>query len=299
MAHSKKSTRAKSTRTKSSTSEADFLYNLSAHLEDMDLQSDFPSLPKAGSPEVKPPLRSPLPTHPVQEATHDQQLLLVQLQKEKLQLELEVLRLRQSTTISTTDTSVQGQQAAPQRKKRTIDWPHEFSPGMSITSDYDKLELSEFVAGFLTMIKPYQESERLVMLQLLGLLMTKATSYSWSSVRSFYAHLSKQVELFRLEWSSATEIAEKAATFFKHSDLRVAQTRATTQFSSQQGATGSPTRAQRSEAEKSCRTWNHTGSCTCDKTNSEVYSSNHTCRVCNRNHPMLHCPKRKTTIPQQ
>lgn len=82
------------------------------------------------------------------------------------------------------------------RKKRTIDCPHEFCSGAP-TLELDKLELTDFVSGFLAMIKPYARKE--VMLQLLELLMLKASSYTWKSVRSFYAHLAKQVELCRLE----------------------------------------------------------------------------------------------------
>ena len=54
--------------------------------------------------------------------------------------------------------------------------------------------------------------------------MIKGSSYSWSSVRSFHAHIAKQVELYRLEWSDTAEIRNRANTFFKHSDLRTAPT---------------------------------------------------------------------------
>ena len=59
-----------------------------------------------------------------------------------------------------------------------------------------------------------------VMLQHLELLMLKASSYTWKSVRSFYAHIAKQVELCRLEFNYATKIRDGATIFFKHSDLR-------------------------------------------------------------------------------
>ena len=57
------------------------------------------------------------------------------------------------------------------------------------------------------------------MLDYLELLMLKASSYSWSSVRSFHSHITRQIELWRLEWPSSNEIRDKAVTFFKHSDL--------------------------------------------------------------------------------
>jgi len=65
------------------------------------------------------------------------------------------------------------------------------------------------------MIKSYDPPLESAMLDLLELLMAKASSYSWSSVRSFHG----QVELWRLEWTSLSEIRAKATTYFKHSDL--------------------------------------------------------------------------------
>ena len=104
-------------------------------------------------------------------------------------------------------------------RRLTLDWPHEFCPGAP-TSDFEKLELVDFVAGFLNMIKPYEATRKEVMLQLLELLMLKASSYTWKSVRGFYAHIAKQVELCRLEFNDATQIRDAATIFFKHSDLR-------------------------------------------------------------------------------
>ena len=75
------------------------------------------------------------------------------------------------------------------------------------------------------MIKSYDTPLKSAMLELLELLMAKASSYSWSSVRSFHGHIARQVELWRLEWTSLSEIREKAYTHFKHSDLRSSQLR--------------------------------------------------------------------------
>ena len=58
------------------------------------------------------------------------------------------------------------------------------------------------------------------MLAILEVLMAKAISYTWASVRGFYFYLARQVELRRLDWERITEIRDMAATFFKHSDLR-------------------------------------------------------------------------------
>ena len=62
-------------------------------------------------------------------------------------------------------------------KKITVDWPHKFAPGTCNFSsdDYDKLELPNFIGGFLVMmIKSYDTPLKSVMLELLELLMTKA-----------------------------------------------------------------------------------------------------------------------------
>ena len=52
------------------------------------------------------------------------------------------------------------------------------------------------------MIKSYDAPLESAMLELLELLMAKASSYSWSSVRSFHGYIAEQVELWRLEWTS-------------------------------------------------------------------------------------------------
>ena len=153
-----------------------------------------------------------------------QRISLVQAEREKLALELELLRLKREQPPPATPPSDQGSIAPPSttRKKRTVDWPQDFTPGTSTNLDYDKLELAEFVAGYLAMIKTYDPVATKLMLCHLELLMIKGISYTWSSVRLFHAHIAKQVELYRLEWSNTSEIRDRANTFFKHSDLRQA-----------------------------------------------------------------------------
>ena len=97
-----------------------------------------------------------------------------------------------------------------QRPKRLIDWSHNFVP--SVQGKYDKLNLSEFVAGFLVMIKTYVVQLKVVFLAHLELLMIKA--YSWSSVRAFHKFVAKQVEQRCLEWQDSKAINDQAATFF-------------------------------------------------------------------------------------
>ena len=68
------------------------------------------------------------------------------------------------------------------KEKRHVDWPQDFSPGMSTNVKYDKLDLAEFVAGYLSMMKTYDPEATKFMLSHLELLMIKGTSYSWSSL---------------------------------------------------------------------------------------------------------------------
>ena len=120
------------------------------------------------------------------------ELQLAQLQRDKLALELEVLKLRAAAVETKVADGAETSKPGTARKKRTIDWPHEFCSGAP-TLDFEKLELADFVAGFLTMIKPYETPRKEVMLQLLKLIMLKASSYTWKSVRGFYSHIAKQV----------------------------------------------------------------------------------------------------------
>ena len=80
----------------------------------------------------------------------------------------------------------------PRRNKFNIDWPQDFVP--SIQGKYDKIELPEFVSGFLIMIKSYDTASKDAMLAHLELLTIKAISYSWVSVRAFHKFIAKQVE---------------------------------------------------------------------------------------------------------
>ena len=119
----------------------------------------------------------------------DQQLQLIQLQKEKLELELKVLSISRQerpseNTLADLHTHDMVETVESRRNKRTIDWPQDFVP--SIQGDYDKLELPEFVSGFLIMIKSYDSLVKDAMLAHLELLTIKAISYSWVSIRAFH-----------------------------------------------------------------------------------------------------------------
>ena len=193
--------------------------------------------------------------------------------------------------------------ATSQPRKRSKDWPHDFVP--SIQGECDKLNLSEFVSGFLIMIKTYDAKLKEAFLAHLTLLMIKAISYSWSSVRTFHKFVAKQVEQRRLEWHDAKAIDDQAATFFRHSDLRSSSPYENSHNNSWPSSSITPLNNQQAVKPgtgsnvKVCKSWNYTATCDCDKQDSAAYSEHHRCRVCKADHPMLHCPKRRTPIPAQ
>ena len=172
-------------------------------------------------------------------------------------MELEVLRQRQSTVLPPASVNP-GSTASASVKKRVIDWPQDFVPGTSATTVYDSLDLPAFVAGYLVMIKHYDTEVNKSMPAIFELLMVKATSYSWHSVRGFYSYVARQVEQRRLEWESIEEIREMASIFFKHSDLRSAKINPLRPPPPQQ------TNSNPGEQIKSGQAWKYRGSCTCD-----------------------------------
>ena len=243
------------------------------------------------------PALGPVLGHP-SPSERKQQLLDKELELVKQEKELEVLRLRQGLGPATPPTT----SAAPcatgksDTKKKIIDWPQDFVPGTSINPEFNSLDLPSVVAGYLAMIRTHDTASTAHMLAILEVLMAKAISYTWASVRGFYSYLARQVELRRLDWDRITEIRDMASTFFKHSDLRSTHSRNLNSSPSSSPSSGS---SSQELADKGCQAWNYKGSCSCDSTASN-YASHHLCRVCKSSeHPMLHCPKRKMPIPNQ
>ena len=228
----------------------------------------------------------------------DKELELVKQEKEKLALELEVPRFRQvlgPATLPTTSAAPCATGKSDTRKK-IIDWPQDFVPGTSINPEFNSLNLRSFVAGYLAMIRTYDTALTAHMFAILEVLMAKAISYTWASVRGFYSYLSRQVELRGLNWDRITAIRDMASTFFKHSDLRSTHSRNLNSSASSSPSSGS---SSQELTAKGCQAWNYKGSCSCDSTASH-YASHHLCRVYKSSeHPMLHCPKRKMPIPNQ
>ena len=169
-------------------------------------------------PDFRPVLGHPSPSERKQDSL-DQELELVKLHKEKLALELEVLRLSQALGPATPPTTSAAPCATGKSdagsKKRIMDWPQDFVPGMSINTEFSSLDLPSFVAGYLAMIRTYDPASNAHMLAILEVPMAKAISYTLASVRGFYSYLARH-----WDWDRITEIHDMAFTFFKHSDLR-------------------------------------------------------------------------------
>ena len=187
----------------------------------------------------------------------------------------------------------------PRRNKRNIDWPQDFVP--SFQGEYDKIELPEFVSGFLIMIKSYDTASKAAMLAYLELLTIKAISYSWVCVRAFHKFIAKQVKQRLLDWQDFKSIQDQATTFFRHSDLRTSRQRTAegARLSSNTASSGNHSQAVTPSVTKACRAWNYTGVCDCDQQDADAYKEQHRCRLCKAYHPMLHCAKRRTPIPSQ
>ena len=97
-------------------------------------------------------------------------------------------------------------------------------------------------------------------------------------------------------------INDQAATFFCHSDLRSSSPNENLHNNSWPPSSITPPNNQQvvkpgaGSNVKACKLWNYTTTCNCDK---QAYREHHRCRVCKADHPMLHCPKRRTPIPAQ
>ena len=181
-----------------------------------------------------------------------------------------------------------------QEKTQKIDWPQDFVAG---TIAFDRLDMAEFVAGYLEMIVPYENSIKTSMYEFLKLLMDKAIFYSWPSVRSFYAFCAKQVEIGRVSWNDSAYFANKALVHFKHSDLRSRSTFKEKSFSATSFSQSKDNGNVSKNKDAYCKAWNYSAKCSCNQSDSS-YKDTHCCKVCDRqDHPMLHCPKRRMPIP--
>ena len=180
------------------------------------------------------------------------------------------------------------------KKKPGATLPHNYVFSSKGTLTYESLDIPDFIYGFLEFYKEQSPTCKQALLKHLQLLMERAATYTWPSVRSFHLAIATAVEQGRLSWTSSEAIRERAQTFFSHQDLRT-QPRPTS--SQRQISQTSLPRGNRAQKESLCRDWNYTGKCSCP-TAGATYSTTHRCRVCDSSdHPMLHCAKRRFPIP--
>ena len=174
------------------------------------------------------------------------------------------------------------------RKKAGASLPNNFLFSPKGTVEYDKLELAEFVCGYLEFCKEQPESSKAPLLKHLHLLMECAITYSWSSVRNFHLSVNNAIEQGRLSWQSYESIRERAQTFFTHQDLR-----SNLPTSLRNGSVLAHGKAK----DLLCKEWNYTSKYSCAIFDAS-YKAVHRCRVCDSpDHAMLTCAKGKYPIP--
>lgn len=288
----------RSTRSSKTKRQPEFLYDME-EIQDFHLPTESLDSATHHSASLRPP-RAAVEPSPSNKTETEKRIILARLETEKLQIEFQVLQLRQQQqqhqqlrpTTSVSETNPR----ATNKKKRQVDWPHDHIPGMSNNSEETTLEMPEFFAGFLAMIKTYDIKTKASMLLYLELLATKAISYSWPSVRAFHSNVSKQVELSRLDWSDTSAIRERASIFFRHSDLKTSKSEKPAQANYHNNYAAPKNNTKHQEQDKACKKWNYEATCGCDKS-APSYAALHVCRVCKQSHPMLHCSKRRQAIP--
>ena len=86
--------------------------------------------------------------------------------------------------------------------------------------EFDQLSMSEFVSGYLEYLKTQPGLSKPCLLNHLKLLMDKATTYSWPSVRHFHQSVHSAVQNRRMSWCDYGKVREHPQTFFTHLDFR-------------------------------------------------------------------------------
>ena len=135
-------------------------------------------------------------------------------------------------------------------QKASSTLPNQYVFSSKGTLEYDQLSMSEFVSGYLEFLKTQPELSSSSMLSHLQLLMDKATTYTWASVRNFHLPIHNAVQSKRMLWSDYDKIRERAQTFFTDLDLRAPSTTS---------PTSAFNRLPKARQTKSYETWNYTG----------------------------------------
>ena len=250
------------------------------------------SLRSAGKSEARNSKKDPPP------ASSPETLLEIEkLKNDNLKLELEITRaqlemaklkgatpespqtpkvVEQPLSLQAALTSTPATSTAPFRVIPTLEQLREkMKPGSTLPNNYvfsskgtilyDSLELPDFVNGFLEFQKQQSDLSKPALMTHLQLLMERASTYTWSSVRSFHLAIATAIEQNRLSWSNSDAIREKSQTFFTHQDLRTASQARPSGTPRQQSQAGPQTpfqrslnRSDRAQKESYCRDWNYT-----------------------------------------
>ncbi|KAK3732020.1 hypothetical protein QZH41_016893, partial [Actinostola sp. cb2023] len=226
-------------------------------LEDLSAQFDqFPTLPKASPKTGKQSSHAKSTATWPPETSIDKQIQLETLKNSNLQLQLEVTRAQLELTklnnispsspspaqpdeipsmdhiLASTPYSAlhdEGRieiptlgklrQADKKRKAPSL-LPNDFIFSAKGKIEYEKLEIAEFVGGFLEFLKIQPEAAKQRYVEYLQLLMERATVYTWTSVRNFHISVHNAVDSGRLSYTKFDIIRDRSQTFFTHAELR-------------------------------------------------------------------------------
>ena len=106
-----------------------------------------------------------------------------------------------------------------EKKKPGSTLPNNFIFSSKGTLTYETLDLPDFVNGFLEFQKQQPDECKPGLTQHFQLLMARASTYQWSSVRSFHLSIATAIYQGRLSWSDCDEMRERSQIFFTHQDL--------------------------------------------------------------------------------
>ena len=210
------------------------------------------------------------------------------MRKFELQLQLASLEWQvPSTNPTALDSSAKslGDLKAPKRTLFPEPCPHIFAPGEPKL--FTDLSLAEFCAGYAVIIQNCKiPSQKEQLLQHFQDLMTLASSYKWSAVRSFHSKVLRSIELGLTITSNDQTITSNSLSSSQLPSL-------TTQILSHPEPTESPRRSPPIPRHQICDDWSWYADCS----NTDC-PKQHVCIVCKRpDHRAPNCPKRKFNVP--
>ena len=93
---------------------------------------------------------------------------------------------------------------APQNIVNPHQWPHIFAPGEPKL--YSELSLAEFCAGYIVIIKQLADKPpRVALINHVHELMILASTYQWSTVRSYHYKVFRSIKLGLVQWGDSFE----------------------------------------------------------------------------------------------